>query len=83
MLSQAGRLGKAPRGDTFSLYSALLDSELIREAIRAILRRNRGEVAGLLVRVLIAVGIHCSSSDLGNEGLDNLRDILQRKLWSL
>ena len=36
-----------------------------------------------IIRICLLHCVHCSSSDLGNEGLDNLRDILQRKLWSL
>ena len=72
----AGEAGK-PRSHAVSrllprrvvLALSMLNSELIREAIRAILRRNRGEVAGLLVRVLIAVVSHFFASDLGDEGL--------------
>ena len=48
-----------------------------------IVRCEGGLIAGGLVRVLVGVVRHLSSSDLGNEGLDNLRDILAQKLCLL
>ena len=44
-----------------------------------IVRCEGGLVAGVLVRVLLVVVGHQSSSDLGNEGLSNLRDILAQR----
>ena len=73
--------GLVPRRVVLAL--SMLNSELIREAIRATLRRNRGLVAGLMVRVLISVVSNFCASDRREGGAPNLRDVLQRKLWSL
>ena len=53
------------------------------QASLPVICRECGLVAGVLARALIPVVGHCSSSDLGNEGLYNLRDILAQRLWLL